>query len=314
MKKFSFKNLIPELKRQLSPQSLKRQFLELIEGINKKDILFFLIFPIVITLIMIIPQSIRDLLELNIKDPLWWQYFTQSFVHNSWRHLGSNLVGYFLYSLVLIILINQSKLKKEFYRLSLFLIISLPIISSLIQVKSYSIILSWLPNLQHSAGASGIVSALAGITIIFWFVHFNKINKEIFFDVRTSLLCILFVVLFFVVYYSKGTSYLVAFIFILFLIFLLTLISNLRKIFIEITKESQKNLLFTFILILTPILFFATPKIIFPTFDAMFNNGVFTDFLMHYIGIAYGIIIYSSYFIFINKKWRNSDVQLGRNK
>ncbi|MBI2452244.1 rhomboid family intramembrane serine protease [Candidatus Pacearchaeota archaeon] len=305
MRNFSFKNVKVELKRQLNPSSLKKQFLETIKGIKKKDVVLMLILPILLTLIMVLPLSMRNLLQLDIKNPILWQYLTQSFVHNSWSHLSSNLFGYFLYSSLLLIWINKLKLKKEFYALFLFLIISLPIVSSFIQVKSYPILLSWLPNLQHSAGTSGIVSALAGFVIIFWAMYFNKINQKIVFDVRTSLSCAIFVALLFVFYYSQGISYLVIFVFGLFLIFLLTLIFNIKNIFIEISKESKRNFLFTFLLIVTPILFFVTPKIIFPTFNVMFKNGTFTDFFMHYVGIAYGIIISSSYFIFINKKWRD---------
>ncbi|MDP3026387.1 MAG: hypothetical protein Q8N63_01670 [Nanoarchaeota archaeon] len=305
MTKFSFKNLKVELKRQLNPSSLKKQFLELIKGIEKKDIVLMLILPILITLIMILPLSIRTLLQLNIKNPIWWQYLTQSFVHNSWSHLSSNLFGYFLYSLLILIFVNKLKLKREFYKLFLFLVISLPIVSSIIQVRAYPIVLSWLPNLQHSAGTSGIVSALAGFMIIFWAVYFNKINKEIVFDVRTSLFFMIYIALLFVFYYSKGISDILILVLILFFIFLLTLISNIKKILIEISKESKIGVILTFFLITTPILFFMTPKIIFPSFNSMFNNGTFIDFFMHYIGIVYGIIVCGSYFIFLNKRWRD---------
>lgn len=305
MVKFSFKNLKLELKRQLNPSSLKKQFLEIIDGIDKRDILLMLILPVFVTLIYLLPSTIRELLQLDIKNPIWWQYLTQSFVHNSWSHLSSNLFGYFLYSLLLITFVNKLKLKKEFYKLFLFLVISLPIVSSFIQVKSYPIILNWLPNLQHSAGTSGIVSALAGFTIIFWAVYFNKINREIVFDVRTSLLFVVYIALLFVFYYSKGISGILILVLVLFFVFLLTLISNIKKIIIEISKESKKGIIWTFFLITTPIFFFMTPKIIFPSFELMFKNGTFTDFFMHYIGIVYGIIVCGSYFIFINKRWRD---------
>jgi len=305
MVKFSFKNLKVELKQQLSPESLKKQFLELINGIGKRNIIFMLIIPVLITLLSLLPLTIREILQLNIKNPIWWQYLTQSFVHNSWSHLSSNLFGYFLYSILIIIFVNKLNLKKEFYGLFLFLVITLPIVSSFIQVKSYPIILSWLPNLQHSAGTSGIVSALAGFTIIFWAVYFNKINKEIVFDIRTSLFFTIYIALIFVFYYSNGLSKILLLVLVLFFIFLTTLITNIKKILVEISKESKRGLIWTFFLIITPILFFMTPKIIFPSFSSMFNNGTFTDFFMHYIGIAYGIIICGSYFIFINKKWRD---------
>jgi hypothetical protein len=299
MNKFSFKNV----KRELNLNSLKKQFLGLIKDIQKRDILLFFLFPILITLLMLLPSATKEILQLNIKEPSEWQYFTQSFVHNNWEHLSSNLFGYFLYSILLMVFVNKCNLKKEYYKLFVFIVISLPILNSYIQVKSYPILLSWLPNLQHSTGSSGIVSALAGVMIIFWAIYFAKINKKIKFDVRTSSFFLVYVVFWFVLFYSRRNSYIWIVILILLFILLITLIHNFKEIFIEISKESKKGLVSTFILIITPLLFFVTPLIIFPNFNNMFRDKRLTDFFMHYIGIVYGIIVTSSYFIFMyNKK------------
>lgn len=306
MNSFSFKKLKEEISKQITPSSLKKHFISLSKEVRKKDLIIFSLFPLFITLLMLLPQTLRGFLQLNIKNPIWWQYLTQSFIHNGWNHLSSNLGGYLVYSIFLILIVSYTRLKKEFYKLFLFLLISLPIISSLIQVKFYPVLLSWLPNLQNSSGSSGIVSALAGFSIIFWAVYFSKINDKIIFDVRTPLFFAIYIAFLFVFFYGQGTRIVFILMLLLLLGFLFTLITNFKFIFLEISKETKDNLILAFILITLPLLFIVTPKIIFPSFENMFNGGSFTDFLMHYIGIAYGVIIAGSYFIFINKKWRQN--------
>ena len=120
------------MKRMLSPSSLKKQAKELVYGISKKDILLITTFPITLFLIMLIPSVIREILILNIKNPELWQYLTQSFVHNGWSHLWSNLSSYLLFSIMGLLLANWCKEKREFFRLFLFVVITLPILGSII--------------------------------------------------------------------------------------------------------------------------------------------------------------------------------------
>jgi len=70
-------------------------------------------------------------------------------------NLSSNLSAYFLFSLLGLLLANQCKEKKRFFRFFLFLIITLPILSSYIQIKLYPTLLSWLPNLNILLEALG---------------------------------------------------------------------------------------------------------------------------------------------------------------
>ena len=305
IKHSNLKKSLSLLKNQLKFSSLKLQFLDLIKGIKKRDLFLLIIFPIVITLLMFLPSGIREILQLNIKNPIWWQYLSQSFVHKNWNHLSSNMFAYFLFSLLGLILANQCKEKKRFFRFFLFLIITLPILSSYIQIKLYPILLSWLPNLKYSSGSSGIVSALAGFIPIFWAVYFNKINKKINLDIRTSCFFLAYIALLFVYTYSKSISPTFIIVLFLFILLLLSLLLNFKAIFFEISKGSVNNILKTFLLIVAILFFIVTPIIIFPTIDKMFSGGAFVDFFMHYIGIVYGILISSNYFIFINKKWKS---------
>jgi len=304
MAKWSLKKGIEEMKRLLSPSSLKKQARELVYGISKKDILLIAIFPITLFLIMLLPSVIRDILRLDIKNPELWQYLTQSFVHNGWSHLWSNLSSYLLFSIMGLLLANWCKEKREFFKLFLFAVITLPILSSIIQVLYYPILLSWLPHLQYAQGSSGIVSALAGFAPIFWAIYFNKKNDKINFDVRMLLFLALYIALLFVYIYNQSFSYIFLFVAFLSAISLILLLSNFKNILIEIANETKTNLLKSFILRISFLFFIATPIIIFPSLTKMFDGGTFTDFFMHYISICYGIIVSGVYFIFIYKKWK----------
>ncbi|MBI2004167.1 rhomboid family intramembrane serine protease [Candidatus Pacearchaeota archaeon] len=304
MIKILLKSIKEEITKMLSLSSLKKQAKELVKGITKRDILLMAIFPAIIFLIMLLPNVIRENLQLEIKNPEWWQYLTQSFVHNGWKHFWSNLSSYFLFSIVGLLLANLCGEKKKFFRLFLFAVVTLPILSSIIQVMFYPTLLSWLPNLQHSQGSSGIVSALAGFVPIFWAIYFNKRNKKINFDVRTPLVLAIYIASLFVYIYSQKFSYILLLIPLLLVIFLILLWSNFRYILFEIAKEIKINLLKAFILITSFLFFIVTPIIIFPSLNKMFDGGTFTDFFMHYVGVYYGIIVSGYYFIFIYKKWK----------
>jgi hypothetical protein len=304
MVKWLLRKEIEEMKRMLSLSSLKKQAKELVYGISKKDILLIALFPITLFLIMLPPSIIRDTLRLDIKSPELWQYLTQSFVHNGWSHLWRNLSSYLLFSIMGLLLANWCKEKIKFFRLFLFVVITFPILSSIIQVLYYPTLLSWLPNLQYSQGSSGIVSALAGFVPIFWAIYFNKKNAKIDFDVRMFLFLVLYIALLFVCIYGQSFSYIFLFVAFLLVIFLFSLLSNFKNILIEITNETKTNLLKAFILITSFLFFIVTPIIIFPSLTKMFDGGTFIDFFMHYMGICYGIIVSGSYFIFIYKKWK----------
>ena len=281
------------MEKMLRLSSIKKQAKDLIYGICKKDIILIVIFPIILFLIMLLPSWIRESLQLDIKNPSWWQYLTQSFVHNGWKHFWGNIVLYFLFSFIGLLLSNLCGEKENFFRSFLFVVLPLPILSSIIQVLAYP---SWLPNLQHSQGSSGIISALAGFVPIFWAIYFNKKNEKINFDIKTLLILIIYVVLIFTCTYSSKVPYSLPFLIILLILLVLSW-PNFKNILFEIVKEFEENLLKASLLIISFLLFVVTPMITFPSLTRILGDGTFTDFFMHYIGVCYGIIISWSSFI-----------------
>lgn len=279
---------------------LKKSFRELIEGITKRDILFVLIFPCIITFLMFLPKTTIQILKLNIKEPSWWQYITNAFVHNNWAHYAGNIFVYFVYVTLILLIANLGNIKKEFYKLFSFIIISLPIVSSFIQVIAYPIILYWLPNLKYSAGSSGIISALSGFLPLFWIIYVKNKNPELKVNIDFMLFFMIYIVLVFAFKYSQIPSL---------ILFLLTMLGFLfltnwrvfKISFSEILKEIKENPFKAWIIIMIPLFFILIPHIIFPSVKHLFNNGSFTDIGLHYVGIIYGLIVSGFYFILIKK-------------
>jgi len=276
----------------------------LFEGISIKDLLLLLIFPTIITLLMLLPDSVRISMMLNVKNPQWWQFFTSGFMHQDWAHLTNNLVWYFLLVFPLFFLIATKTIKKKYYfQFFIFIIITFPIISSFFVVHYYPEI---FPNLIHSTGSSGIIGAFSGLIPSFWLLSIaNKEKLRI--KRRFALISIFYLILsFLIIYFSIHRKlYLVFLIGILFLILLFSYRKGFLNILIKIGFEEQKNIISAFVSLFTIILFIFTPVLFFPKITLLNNNGTLTDFLVHYLGIAYGLIISFYFFIFVHKETKS---------
>ena len=295
-------NIKNRFRNQFTLSSLKKQILEVKKDISGRDISFLLIFPIVITLIMLIQTTVQELLKLDIKNPYWWQFFTHSFVQNDWSHLINNLVGYFIYALLIFLLAIKCGEKRTYHRLFLFTILTLPFLGSWVQVKFYPLLFSWLPNLKYSAGSSDILSALAGFMPIFWMIYLKKKNDNFSFNIYLFQVFILYIALLFVVTYTqKIFSYISFFIFIIIFGLIYLYKKNFKFLVVAISREIEDNVFSGFFVIIVPLFFFVTPFLVFPSPLLMLRNERFTDFFMHYIGLSYGLVISSSYFLFIKK-------------
>lgn len=277
-------------------KELKKQFVELTKGITIRDLLWLSIFPVFITLFMFLPEKFVSLLRLNIRNPSWWQYLTQSFIHFSWEHYKSNVFLYFFLIFFIILLANLGRKKKEFYNLFLFLVISFPIFSSFVQVLFYPIVLGWLPSLKFLYGSSGIISALFGFLPVFWILYIKHKNPSVKINFLFVGLFVTYGSVVFTYFYGKNLML----IFLLILLFLFLLINfNLVKISVkEIFWESKNNLLVCLVMVFIVSLFVLGPFFIFPSSVNLFKGGAFIDIGGHYLGFIYGLVIGGFYVLF----------------
>src|SRR3989344_3944732 len=169
-----------EFIKKLRFGSLKEDFFELFRNILLKDIILFSIFPIILLSIMLLPEAIRQILSFSIYEPSWWQFFSHSFVHKDWGHFLNNLRGYLIFGFILFIFANKIKEKNVLFWLVLSIIISLPILSSLVEFMFYP---KLLPMIKTSQGASGIHKRLlinvALLTLFLFFIFIYRKNIKL---------------------------------------------------------------------------------------------------------------------------------------
>lgn len=280
---------------KLSLSNLKKDSIDLIKGITLKEVLIFLAFPIFISILMLLPSIIRESLSFKIYDYSWWQFITNAFIHKDMSHLWHNLQGYFIFGFVLLIFANKIEDKKNLFLLFLFTLISLPIISSIIEILIYPL---FMPMIKTSQGSSGLVSAILGFLPMLWIYHFSKKQKNNlinmnFFNLSTLYVALLFVIIYYPIHKNM-----------FFILFVLSCIiffgylyrKNFNPLLKGIFEESKDNVIFYFLTILLPIFFMVAPLLLFPVKIVQGNSMV--DFFMHYIGLIYGIILSFLFFKF----------------
>lgn len=279
--------------------NIKKDFKELIKGISLKEIFIFLAFPVFISFLMFLPLIFRESLSFKIYDYSWWQFISHAFIHKDFNHLWHNLQGYFIFGIILFIFANRLKEKKNLFLLFLFTIISLPIISSIIEILIYPI---FMPMIKTSQGSSGLVSTILGFLPMLWIYHFSKkqktnlINMD-FFNLSTLYVALLFVIIYYPIH--KNALFILLTLILIFLVCFLYR-KNFKPIFKGIFEESKDNIIFYFLVILIPVFFMVAPLLLFPVKIVQGNSMV--DFFMHYIGLIYGIIISFIFFRFIHSK------------
>lgn len=278
-----------EFLNKLKLSNLKKDFFDLFKGITIKEVLIFLLFPVFITILMLLPSTIRNSLSFKVYDYSWWQFFTHAFIHLNFSHLWHNLQGYFIFGFLLLIFANRTKDKNKLLWLFLITIISLPFISSLIEIFMYP---AFMPMIKTSQGSSGLVSAILGFFPMLWIYHLSKKQKQNLINVNFFNLCGLYVALLFtVIYYPihKNILFIIV-ISMLIILFIFMYKKHIKSILKGIFEESKMgNILFYFLMILLPVFFMVAPLLLFPVKIVQGNSLV--DFFMHYIGLIYGIIL-----------------------
>jgi len=282
---------------KLSATNLKNDALELIKNVTMRQIIAFLLFPIFLMLLMYLPQNLRNSLVFHINSPEVWQFFTHAFIHNDWNHLSGNLGAYFVFGALLLVLANKTNRLKRLFLLFVITLVSLPILSSAFTILAYPV---FIPDLKTSQGSSGLVSAMVGFLPIFWISYLSEKQKKDLMNWNFFGLAMLYVALMLgIIYYPIHQSILLI---LTTVSFLLVFAYFYRRYFGAIFKEIQKekNIIFSVLLILLPLLFMISPRILFPA--KFMTEGGFLDFIIHYFCLIYGISISFIFFKFHESK------------
>ena len=292
--------------KKITFKNIKADFFGLFSGITIKEVLLFLVFPISIILLMLLPENIKGMLSFNIDDASWWQFITHAFIHHDFNHLWDNLNGFLIFGIILFIFSNKAGDKRNLALLFFFTLVSLPLISSVIEISIYP---TFMHMIKTSQGSSGLVSAILGFLPMLWIFYLSKRQKHNLLTLNFFNLCGLYVALLFVfIYYPihKNISYIL--VVVAFTVLIAFLNRKHFKLMLKgVLEESKDNIIFYFLMILIPLFFMIAPLLLFPVKLVQGNSLV--DFFMHYIGLIYGLIIS---FIFL--KWKLSKLTDNKTK
>ena len=147
------------LKQRFAISKIKREFRELFTGVFKWDLIIYLLFPLIITILALFPDFTVNL-RLNLHEWRWWQLLTSSFVHIDFKHYSNNLAWFLTLFVCQILIVSRLNMRKQYLNLFLLTTLLFPIISSIIEIIVYPI---KMPLLQSTMGSSGIIAAFWGI-------------------------------------------------------------------------------------------------------------------------------------------------------
>lgn len=136
-----------------------------IKNWTRKDWLFFFVLvPLSVALIFVLPAEIKQFLILNDKEPTILSLFASNYTHSEIGHLLSNLL---VYSIEMFILFNIETDRRRFLWMSAAIFLALPFLSSIYNVIA-------LPNIISSQGFSSIAFAFSGYMIYSAFAYLKR--------------------------------------------------------------------------------------------------------------------------------------------
>jgi len=246
---------------------------------------FFVIVPIIIISIFLLPETIKDSLVLHPSNPTFISVFFSNYVHlEFWNHLLGNLIFYLI---VMILIFNIEMDKGRFRKASLLIFIALPFVNS-------SFVIFFTPFLKNALGFSGIISAFYGY-LLFSAYNFIKQNYKPSINGNIFLLLIWGINLFIVDIYNLHDTNIFLQVVMISLVSCIAynyrsnikLITNKMKTHYKKLPENQRT--YKLILFLITLIFlFSLPIFLIPPVIIM-EGGNVTNIMAHWVGYSFGL-------------------------
>lgn len=248
-------------------------------------VLFFVIVPVVLTLIFLFHSQLKNYVVLQIKSPNLLTMFLSNYSHQYLDHFFFNIVIYFI---VIFLIFNLETDRKFFYKSILVIFLLLPFISSSTTLLE-AVYLK--PNLQISEGFSAIVSGIIAYLIYSLYFYLKKFYSK---SLKMSFAGLLFAING-LVYVSSINSMSSIILFILLIALIYHNKNPLKYLYngLEIkTKELSKMGFFERmykLFIALFVIFFTTLSLTsLLTYGVNLQTGAETDVLAHYAGYLVG--------------------------
>ncbi len=272
--------------------NLKKNLLELFGTISWLDILLILIFPLVISTLMFLPEQFQISLRLHLSGVSWWQFFTSSFTHQGLDHYKSNIFMLIPSLFFGLILSNAVREKNRYFKMLYLVVGAFPILESLISIFLYKKI----SFITITSGSSGLVSAILAFIPILICHRLAKRTKLNLLSHNLFMSLVLFFITTFVLYYYAYIKLPFAVVILVLLLIFFTYMA--RNEYYSLLKgflvESRSNIFMTYIIILaiifSPILFLS----LFP--KQFITSSGFVGFIIHFLGFTVGL--YAAFYFF----------------
>jgi len=251
---------------------------------NKLDYaIFFLIIPLILVIIYLLPQTIKNSFILLPTKATITNMFFSNYTHTSFSHLMNNLIGYFI---IIFLIFHVETNKRIFYISSFLIFILLPLLSSLL-------VITIIPKIPPALGFSAIVYSFFGYLLYSVYKFVNK-SYKISVDYKFLLLLLMINILIFSIFSVQIMLLITASIIAVFLIYI-----N-RKVIKEISKQmilnwrmlpNQKFIerLYSIAIFSLVIVFMFSFTTAIPS-KIVVENSIINIF-SHYIGYMFGLFV-----------------------
>lgn len=272
--------------------NIKKCLVEIFVGITKYDFLLLSFFPILISAVMFLPESIQINLRLHLQNPSWWQFYTASFVHQGIDHFKGNITILISFLIVGFLLANAIGEKNRYKKLLYITLIVFPFVESIVSFFLYKKV----PIVKVTSGSSGLVSAILAFIPILIYKRLSRHTQTKILSHRVFVFLMFTFLTIFVAYYFVYIRIFSILVFlVLFSISSFFFAKNeLKRMFFGIQFEAQDNLILTWLIItsiiMSPIVFL----LLFP--KQVISSTGFVGFLIHFLGFIFGL--YTAFYFF----------------
>jgi hypothetical protein len=251
---------------------------------------FFLLIPLILILIFLLPENTKIALSLNTLNPSAYSLLTSGYTHLTFTHFISNFIAY-LFIMPFIFYFDFKRNMKMLFLVLIFLFLLLPIFYSILSVGLFS----YFGANVLDKGFSTILAALIGYLPVSY-IYFLKDERKINFSNSYYVLLLFFSFNLSLITLINGWYLILAVIVPLFLLCLYFSLPDLRKIrdfYLDLSGRKSFGLFHIWIVLLLWIvallLCFIASIGLFPA--SLNGSSGTTNIFAHYVGYAYGFTV-----------------------
>lgn len=255
---------------------------EIWASVSATDVALVFLLPVLLTLVMAQPLSVRQGLMLNVQDPQLWQFLTAAYVHNTGSHYAFNLMVLVLVLAVQVLLIAFTGERRQYYGYYLSTLIVAPLIIGGLEV----LVLGRMP-VAYTCGVSGVLAALIGATPMVVMRYLSLCQGESYMTAGLPYFCLLYLVVVLAMTYAAPILAGLA------IVALFGVLVVYREQYVGVLRAVgwafRQNYLAAAGLAMVLVLYTYAPFVLFPA--VLVHDGAVTDIVSHLAGFVYGTMV-----------------------